>query len=331
MKYVLLSETGLSVSRICFGCWGIVSDQHWGERDRVAALAAIRAALDSGINFFDTAAMYGNGESERLLAEGLRGRRGEVVIASKLPGNRMHPAEVPQACEQSLQNLGTDYLDLMQTHWTSREVPLSDTWQALLKLQEQGKIRYAGVCNAGLEDLRAVASPHPPVTNQLPYNLLWRMIESEILPCCLAQGIGVLAYSPLMHGLLAGKYRSGDEVPAGRARSRHFASHRPLVRHGESGCEPETFAVLDRLGGLCEELGRPMPEVALAWCLQQPGVACVIAGTASEQQVRSNLAAAEQPLPEEIVGQLNEITQPLVEKLGPNPDLWQGSAESRFR
>jgi aryl-alcohol dehydrogenase-like predicted oxidoreductase len=331
MKYVLLPRTELSVSRLCFGCWGIISDQHWGQRDARAALSAIRAALDSGINFFDTAAMYGNGESERLLGRALTGRRSEVIIASKLAGNRMRPAEIPGACEQSLRDLNTDYLDLLQTHWTSRDVPLSDTWEAISRLQEQGKIRYAGVCNAGLGDLHSIATPRPPVTDQLPYSLLWRMIEAEILPCCRAENIGVLAYSPLMHGLLAGKYRTADEVPEGRARSRHFGSHRPLTRHGEPGCEAETFAALDRVRVICEEIGSDMADVALAWCLQQPGVACVIVGAASEQHVQRNVSTLEAPLAEQVVEWLNDATRPLLEALGSNPDLWQGSADSRFR
>jgi aryl-alcohol dehydrogenase-like predicted oxidoreductase len=349
MKYVQLPRTDLSVSRLCFGCWGIISDQHWGDRDRDAALDAIQAALDTGINFFDTAAMYGMGASEQLLGTALAGCRDQVVIASKLAANRMHPAEVPQACEESLQALGTDYLDLLQTHWTNREVPLSDTWEALLRLQEQGKIRYPGVCNAGLGDLQAIASPRgceeigtgtfatadspgsSPVTNQVPYSLLWRMVESEILPYCGEQNIGVLAYSPLMHGLLADKYRTADEVPPGRARTRHFGSHRPLTRHGEPGCERETFAALDAVRGICRELGRTMADVALAWCLQQPGVACVIAGAASGEQVRRNAASLEQPLPDEALRRLTDATQALLDALGPNPDLWQNAANSRFR
>ena len=365
MKYGQLPQTDLSVSRLCFGCWGIISDQHWGDRDRDAALDAIQAALDTGINFFDTAAMYGMGASEQLLGTALAGCRDRVVIASKLAANRMHPAEVPQACEESLRALGTDYLDLLQTHWTSREVPLSDTWEALLRLQEQGKIRYAGVCNAGLGDLQTIASLRgcekngtgtfatagfpgfspfrlgaspmfsqplrPPITNQVPYSLLWRMVESEILPYCSEQNIGVLAYSPLMHGLLADKYRTADEVPPGRARTRHFGSHRPLTRHGEPGCERETFAALDAVRGICRELGRTMADVALAWCLQQPGVACVIAGAASGEQVRRNAASLEQPLPDEAIRRLTDATQALLDALGPNPDLWQSAAESRFR
>ena len=330
MKYVTLSQTELSVSRLCFGCWGIVSDQHWGDRDRALALEAIETALEAGINFFDTAAMYGMGESERLLGKALSGRRERAIVASKLAADKMHPAEVPGACEQSLRALGTDYLDLLQTHWTSREVPLADTWEALLRLQEQGKIRYAGVCNAGLADLNSIASTRPPATNQVPYSLLWRMIEAEILPYCRSRDISVLAYSPLLHGLLADKYSSADQVPSGRARTRHFASHRPLTRHGESGCEAETFAALDRIRAVCRGLGRKMADVALAWCLQQPGVACVIAGAASGEQVRCNLASLEQPLPDDALGQLNEVTQPLLVALGTNPDLWQAAANSRY-
>ncbi len=331
MNYVRLPHTDLSVSRLCFGCWGIISDQHWGARDRDACLQAMEAAFDAGINFFDTAAMYGMGESERLLGRVFAVRRDRVVIATKLAPNRMHPADIPLGCETALRALDTDYIDLLQTHWTSRDVPLADTWDAMRRLQEQGKVRYLGVCNAGRGDLSEILSPLPPVTNQVPYSLLWRMIEADILPFCRSHEIGVLAYSPLMHGLLAGKYRTADEVPEGRARTRHFAAGRPLTRHGEPGCEAETFAALDRIREISRELGRTMPDVALAWCLQQPGVASVIAGAASAEQVRQNLISMEQPLPEDVLRRLSDATQPLRELLGSNPDMWQGTADSRFR
>ncbi len=331
MKTVELPNTDLVVSRFCFGCWGITSDFHWGDRDHDQSIAAMHAALDAGVNFFDTAAVYGDGESEKLVGKVLSGKRDQVVIGSKVSPNAMKPGEIPRCCEESLERLGTDYIDLYQTHWTSRETPAADSWDAMLKLKQQGKIRHIGVCNAGVGDLGDFSQPEPPVTDQLPYNLLWRAIEHEILPCCLDNDIGILVYSPLMHGMLAGKYESADDVPEGRARSRHFGSQRALTRHGEPGCEEETFRALAAIADVCGRLERTMADVALAWCLQQPGISCVIAGATSPEQVAQNAYSFDNPLPDDAVSELNEATAALKQSLGPNPDMWQGAEKSRYR
>ena len=331
MHSVQLPRTDLHVSRLCFGCWGIVSDFHWGQRDEHQALQTMHVALDAGINFFDTAAMYGAGASEQLLGQFLANRREQVVIASKVHVDCMRPEDLIRSCEQSLVRLGTDYIDLYQTHWTSREVPIEDSWQAMLRLREQGKARFVGACNLGPGDLARVIAIEPPVTNQLPYNLLWRMIEAEILPLCRAHEIGVLAYSPLMHGLLAGRYASADEVPEGRARSRHFRSDRGLARHGEAGCETETFAALEALRSLSRQTGRSMADLALAWCGQQPGVASVIAGASTPSQLAANVTALADPLPAETLHAMSAATSALAAALGTNADMWQGTNASRFR
>jgi aryl-alcohol dehydrogenase-like predicted oxidoreductase len=331
VKYIKLPRTDLLVSRLCFGCWGIISDQHWGERNREQAIEAIRAAFDAGVNFFDTAAMYGMGESERLLGQALAGSRQQTVVATKIAPQQMHPSVVPEACEQALRALDTDYIDLLQTHWTSPDVPIAETWEAMIRLQQQGKVRFLGVCNMGLGDLADIDALSRPVTNQLPYNLLWRMIETENLPHCRSHDIGVLAYSPLMHGLLADKFDGPDEVPEGRARSRHFSSSRPLARHGEPGRETETFEALRGIRAVCADLGRTMADVALAWCAQRAGITCVAAGAASPGQVQQNLTSLDRPLPVDVMERLDEVTQPLTDALGPNPDMWQSAANSRFR
>jgi aryl-alcohol dehydrogenase-like predicted oxidoreductase len=330
MRTVRLSSSDLVVSRLCFGCWGIVSDFHWGQRDETQASATIRAALDAGVNFFDTAVMYGDGASETLLGKLLAGRRDAVIVASKIRPDHMRAADVISTCEQSLRRLQTDYIDLYQTHWTSRDAAISETWQAMLRLKEQGKVRHVGVCNMGPNDLEGVCAIHPPTANQLPYSLLWRMIEYDILACCKARGIDVLAYSPLMHGLLADKYPTADAVPDSRARSRHFSSRRTKTRHGEPGCEEETFAALNAIGELGRRLGRSMADVALAWCNQQPGISSVIAGASTPDQLRQNVASIENALPEDAMHELNGMTERLKSALGPNPDMWQGSDRSRF-
>lgn len=331
MEAIQLSNSDLVVSRLCFGCWGIVGDFHWGDRDHDQSVAAMHAALDVGVNFFDTAAVYGDGESEKLVGRVLSGRRDQVTIASKVLPDRMKPDEILRCCEESLTRLGTDYIDLYQTHWTSRETPAADSWDAMLKLKQQGKVRHIGVCNAGVSDLGDFSASEPPVADQLPYSLLWRAIEHDILPRCLDNSIGILVYSPLMHGMLADKYKTAADVPDGRARSRHFGSQRPLTRHGEAGCEEGTFSALAAISDVCRRLERTMADVALAWCLQQPGVSCVIAGVSSQEQLAQNVYSVDNPLPDDAVSELNKATSALKQALGPNPDMWEGSEKSRFR
>ena len=230
MKTHQFPGTDLTVSQLCFGCWGVASDFHWGDRVEGESVEAMLTAVDSGVNFFDTAPVYGNGDSETLLGRVLKENslRDKVVIASKARPDKMRPAEIKEECEESLKRLCTDQIDLFQIHWANRDVPLPETWGAMLELKQEGKVREIGVCNMGPLDLTDVSGLQKPLTNQLPYNLLWRMIESEIIPRCLNDQIGILAYSPLMHGMLADKYKSAADVPDGRARSRHFTTERPL-------------------------------------------------------------------------------------------------------
>lgn len=318
------------VSELVFGCWGITGDFHWGERDEIESIAAIEAAITAGVNFFDTAPVYGEGKSEELLGRVFKGRRQEVVIASKVRPDMMEPHNVVASCEASLERLQTDYIDLLQTHWTHGEVPPADTWGALTELKKAGKVRAIGVCNMGVGDLNAVNSIEKPVTNQLPYNLIWRAIEHDIVAKCQQNDIGILAYSPLMHGMLADKYQTADEVPDGRARSRHFNTNRSLARHGEEGCEAETFAAIDAIRKICRDIDRPMADVALAWTIAQPGVSAVIAGARNAEQLLGNTTALSNRLDTETIQRLNDATDSLNQTLGPNPDMWQGSETTRY-
>ena len=331
MKAITLPHSQLTVSQLAFGCWGITTDFHWGSRDEQESIATIQSALDLGITFFDTAELYGEGNSERLLGKALGKHRNEVVIASKMSPAKMKETELIQACEDSLNRLGTDYLDLYQTHWTNRDVPLDESWGALIKLKEQGKVREIGVCNMGVQDIEEVCRLQVPVSNQLPYNLIWRTIEHDILPDCRKRNIGVLVYSPLMHGMLAGKYKTASDVPDGRARSRHFNSDREMTRHGESGCEEETFAAIHSIQQLAESLNRSMADLSLGWLLAQSGISSIIAGAKTPEQLTGNVKSFEQPLSADVVEELNRITEPVNLALGSNPDMWDGGNNSRYR
>lgn len=324
-----LGRSDLQVPVIAMGCWAIAGDSLWGPQDEQDAIEAIHAAMDAGANFYDTAEGYGAGQSERLLGRALRGRRDRAIIATKASPHHHTPEGLRAACEQSLQNLQTDWIDVYQLHWPNRDVPFAETWGAMQELIAEGKVRVGGVSNFGPRDLdELLASGHPDV-NQLAYNLLFRAIEFEIQPLCVEQQISILCYSPLAQGLLTGKFATPDEVPAGRARTRHFSSQRELARHGESGAEAETFAAIAQIRAVAEELGVPMHHLALAWLLRQPGVACVLAGMRNRQQALDNIAAAELELPDEVVRRLSAVTEELKHKLGPNPDMWQG--DSRIR
>ena len=329
MEYRTLGNTDLTISTLAFGCWAIADDTNWGDQDESDSLAAIEAALDAGINFFDTAEAYGNGQSEVVLGKALAGLRQRVVIASKVSDRHLAPNELATACEGSLRRLGTDTIDLYQVHWANPEVPLADTMGALARLQEQGKARAVGVCNFGVRDMAEALKVGDCAANQLPHNLLWRAIEFEIAPYCTHHDIAVLAYSPLAQGLLTGKFSSADETPDGRARTRHFSHRRPRTRHGEPGCEAETFAAVERIRAISRQVEHPMADLALAWVMQQPGVVSTIVGARTPHQLRENLRALDLSLAPHTLAALDEATQALKQQLGPNPDMWQ--SVSRFR
>jgi aryl-alcohol dehydrogenase-like predicted oxidoreductase len=327
MKYVNLGNTDISVSVLAMGCWALGGGAVWGRQDEADSLATVHAALDMGVNFFDTAEGYD--DSEEVLGRALAGRRHQAVIATKVSRAKLSGEELRKACESSLRRLKTDVIDLYQIHWPSRVVPLAETAEALERLRADGKIRAAGVSNFGVQDLADLLDGAICVTDQLPYSLLWRAIEYEIRDKCRTAGVGILAYSPLAEGLLTGKYASAEEVPEGRARTRHFSSHRPGVRHGEPGCEVETFAAVERIRCISERAGEPMARLALAWVLAQPGVTAVIAGARRPEQIQQNVRAVDLQLSAEVICELDAATEALKRSLGANPDMWQ--SKSRFR
>ncbi len=322
MQYTKLGQSELNVSTYALGCWSFAGGNYWGEQDDNVSIATVHAALDAGINFFDTAEAYETGTSERVLGKALLGRRDQAIIATKVAANHLAANDVIAACEQSLENLQTDYIDLYLIHWPNWEVPLTETVGALEQLKRDGKIRAIGVCNFATKDLTEILELHPIVTNQLPYSLLWRVIEREILPLCLANDVGLMCYSPLSQGLLTGRYASGDEVPAGLARTRYYNSARVGAAHGEPGVEDEVFTALGEIQKIATQLGAPMAAVALAWLRQQPGVATILVGARTPQELQLNLPALDLHLAPELIQKLNAVTEPVREKLGNNPDMW---------
>ncbi|MEZ4868652.1 MAG: aldo/keto reductase [Caldilineaceae bacterium] len=329
MEYRQLGKTDIQVSVIALGCWPFAGGAVWGEQDDNVSIATVHAALDAGINFFDTAEGYEKGHSERVLGRGLKGRRDEAIIATKVSPSHLTKADVIAACEQSLVNLQTDYIDLYQIHWPNWKVPLAETVEALQQLKQQGKIRAIGVSNFAVQDLSAMLALSECETNQLPYSLLWRVIEREILPLCRANQVGLICYSPLMQGLLTGRYASADEVPDGLSRTRLYAHTRPMAEHSDPGCETEVYTALAQIRRIADELGQPMATVALAWVKAQPGVTSFLVGARKPEELAWNLPVLDLNLPTAVVAELSRITEPIKAKLGNNPDMWMSTSRMR--
>jgi myo-inositol catabolism protein IolS len=322
----------LEISVMGLGCWPLGGGPGWGDQDEREAIATIHAALDHGINLLDTAEMYNDGRSEEVVGLALQGRRERAIVATKVMPQYTAPATLRAHCEASLRRLRTDYIDLYQVHWPIGDGSVEEAFATLQELQRQGKVRAIGVSNHGVRQLgQVLATGAPIVSNQLCYSLIARAIEFEILPFCRSRGIAVMAYMPLMQGLLTGKYATADDVPPFRARTRHFSRTRPETRHGEEGAEEETFAALGRIRGIAQELGVPMAHLALAWVAAQPGIATVLVGSRTPAQLQENLAAFSLQLAPEILARLAEATEALRRKLGPNADYWQGAEDSRIR
>mgnify|MGYP003646270589 CR=1 FL=1 len=315
---------------LSLGCWAFAGGAPWGPADDEVSIATIHGALDHGITAFDTAPAYGDGASEELVGRALIGRRDQAQLLTKVSASSFSAERVRTSCEASLRRLRTDHIDLLQIHWVGEEANFDDVIATFNALHDAGKILACGVCNFGPAHLaRLPADDSRWHTHQLPYNLLWRAIESEVAPLSRARGLGMLAYSPLQQGLLGGRYRRADDVPAGRTRSRHFRGDREGSRHGGPGFETETFTAIDAIDAVAQRLERPMSHVALAWLLQQPGVASVLVGARTRAQIVENVAALDLSLDADTLRELDRVTRPLHTLLGPDPDMW--APKSRYR
>ena len=330
MRYTKLGSTDINVSRMALGCWPFAGGRVWGTQQDADSIAAVHSALDNGVNFFDTAEGYDDdSNSEEVLGRALLGRRDSAVVATKVSANNLHPDDVIAHCEASLRRLQTDYIDLYQIHWPNRDVLVADSMSALLKLEEAGKIRAIGVCNFGVSDLGDILECGAVVTDQLPYNLLWRAIEFEIQPMCVERGVGLVLYSPLAQGMLAGRYANADEVPPGLSRSRHFSGEREMAIHGEDGQEQLTFEAIGKVKEIADSVGEHPALLSLAWLLRQPGVESLLVGARNADEVQLNLRAFEYDIAEEVEAELTSATDSLKSALGSNPDMWHSPGRMR--
>lgn len=307
MQYVQLGKSGPNVSRICFGTWQFGGD--WGAVDRDEAIAAVRAALDQGVTFYDTAQAYGFGVSEALLAEALGDdiHRDDVIVATK-GGLRpagggverdASPAFLRDGVEQSLRQLGVEAIDLYQVHWPHRDTPFEETGAALQQLKDEGKIRHVGVSNFSPAEMDELSRTVGVETDQPPYNLLNRGIEDDVLPYCREQDIGVLVYGPLAHGLLSGRFD-----PSTLADDDWRRGHEPF----EGDNLERNLEVVERLTELAEERGHTLPQLAVAWVLAQPGVHVAITGARRPAHIEGIAPAADIHLSDEELAGIGELT-----------------------
>jgi len=293
----------LEVSRIGLGAWQFGTDR-WGygsDFTREDVIAAVHASLEAGVNWIDTAEVYGDGESERLIAEALGKGIQDVVIATKVSGSHLRYGDVLQAAEGSLRRLRRDWIDLYQIHWPNAYVPLEETLKALEELLVSGKIRYVGVSNFPpelTEPLRQALGERL-VSNQVRYSLADRSIEKHILPYARRHGITIIAYSPLGQGLLTGKY-TRDNLPQDPIRG-----DQPLFRPPNVDRIFEVVAVLRELAWKYE---RTPGQIALRWLIQQEGVVA-IPGAKNANQARENAAAMDFSLEPEDWTRLSEVSR----------------------
>lgn len=330
MRYAMLGDSGIQVSRMALGCWPFAGGKVWGPQDDNDSIDAVHASLDAGVNFFDTAEGYDDdANSEEVLGRALEGRRDEAVIATKISNSHLHPSMVAERCEGSLKRLQTDYIDLYQIHWPDHDVPVEDTMSELLKLQDSGKVRALGVCNFGVRDLTDILKCGSIVTNQLPYNLIWRALEFEIKPTSVANDVGIICYSPLQQGLLTGRYATADDVPAGLSRTRHFNKDRVQAIHGEDGCEEATFDAIASVLKITQEIGEHPAKISLAWLLAQEGVTSLLVGARNAAEIALNTPTFDYDLPEGVAEALSSATDELKQILGTNADFWQSPGRMR--
>jgi myo-inositol catabolism protein IolS len=322
--------SGATLPVIGIGCWAYGGGDYWGPQDQKDVDAVVAMALERGINYFDTAEAYNDGRSEEALGRALKGRRQNAIIGTKVLPSNTEPSVLRQHCEDSLRRLQTDVIDIYMVHWPLTDHSVEDAFAALQTLQAEGKIRSIGLSNFGVQQLNEVLGTGARIeVNQLCYNLLSRAIEIKLMPRCARLGIGILAYMPLLQGLLTGKYHSVDEMPPARTRTRHFRGSRIGSRHGETGAEDETFTVIGGLRSTADELHVPMAQVALAWILSRPAITCILAGIRTVDQLEENTAIAGLRLPAEVVERLDQLSAPLLQKLGASPDYYQASNNSR--
>lgn len=322
MEYRTLGGSDLKVSAITFGAWAI-GGWKWGGTDKRAAISAIHAALDEGMTSIDTAPVYGFGLSEEIVGQALKGKsRDKIQILTKfglrwdidkgllyIKGKAEEKFKdvykyasresVIEECEQSLRRLHTDYIDLFQIHWPDTATPISETMDALAILKKQGKIREAGVCNYSVAQMEEAASYIDLVSNQVPYSMLLRTIEKELVPYCTKHNKSILAYSPMQRGILTGKFKPDHEFKGD--------DHRPDTGFYTPENIYRVNAFLDKIKPIAADHKASLAQLVLRWTIDQPGITVALAGARNPDQAIQNAGAASIKLSAEELQQINSV------------------------
>jgi aryl-alcohol dehydrogenase-like predicted oxidoreductase len=317
MRKIRLGAAGPDITRIGLGTWAIGGSgwqYAWGAQDDAESIAAIRRAIDLGINWVDTAAVYGHGHSEEMVGRALEGRRERVLVATKCGrvrnpdgsiGSVLRADSVRRELEASLRNLRTDRIDLYQIHWPDPDAEVEEGWAEIAKAVHEGTVRWAGVSNFGVEQLKRVQAIHPVTSLQPPYSMLRRDIERDLLPYCAANGIGVIVYSPMQAGLLTGAF---TRERAATLPGDDWRRNSPFFR--EPGLSAN-LAVVDGLRVIAARRGCSVAEVAIAWVLSRSEVTAAIVGARRPAQIEGTVGAADLFLTE---AELSEIAALLAER-----------------
>ncbi len=318
MEKRTLGKSDIEITPILMGTWQAGKSMWSGIDDRETE-KAVRAAYDAGITTFDTAAAYGDGHSEQIVGKALADVRDRVVIATKVFAHSLHYDGVVAACEKSLADLGTDYIDLYQIHWPagsfgSKKVPIEETMRALSDLRSQGKIRAVGVSNFSRAQIEEAAGFGRIDSLQPPYSLFWRQAEADAIPFCRKSGVTILAYSPMAQGFLTGKFGPGHRFDKG--------DHRAKNRLFSPDLFPKVVEAVDALRPIAAKHGATLAQLALAWVISHPNT-CAIAGARNSEQATANAAAAEIRLSEEDLAEMDRIGRTVTDRLDDNPVMWQ--------
>ena len=305
-----LGKEGPWLTEIGLGTWAIGGpwDWGWGPQDDRDSIRTILRALELGINWIDTAAVYGLGHAEEVVASALKGRRSEVFIATKCGlvwddrGNVVRnnrPESIMRECEASLRRLNTDYIDLYQIHWPDANTPVEESWEAMIRLQEQGKVRYIGVSNFDVPLLERCEALHHVNSLQPPYSLLNRKVEKNILPWCQQHGVGVVAYSPMQSGLLTGRFDKSRLAPDDwRHKSPYFK-------------EPQLSKNLqfaEKLKPIAAKYDKTVAQLAISWVLMHPAVTSAIVGARRPEQIEEIVGGAGWKIEEEDMQEINKLS-----------------------
>ena len=321
MKYRTLPGTDLNLSVITFGAW-VAGGWMWGGNDRNDAIKAIQASYDLGVNAIDTAAVYGQGESEEIVGEAIKdiprekvfiltkfGMRWDLVkgdFAFKSKDNQGSDIDVYRyagkesiilGCENSLKRLGTDYIDLYQIHWPDTTTPIQESMEAVAQLIKEGKVRYAGVSNYTAAQMEEACKYVDVISNQVPYSMIKRDIESTLVPWCLANQKSILAYSPLERGILTGKIKPGHVFAEGDHRAKLY------YFRDENIIEINDF--LNRIKHIADSKNISIGQLVLLWTLEQPGITITLVGARNAEQAIQNAKATDVSLSTDEVKVIN--------------------------